>query len=212
MFKVYRFTGITGIVAILLLLALLGILAILLSPLFIGAALLILIYIVYVKFKKSIKKIIKNIKKKKIKIKNESQNGEVEIHFAKSISVESKKEEKSMTIPLNDGISSIAIEDGDNTFGDNKEKADFIAYLLKKGLKFENNSIYYNDKLVYPIYKRSYPINEIIRLYNNKPKADIIILGLKGEPNKPKFTYLIPIEHAKERMTIDELRAYLTNI
>ena len=240
MFKVYRLDGVSGIIAILLLLTLLMILAILLSPLFIGAVLLILIYLGYRKFKKSIKEFIKNINKKKIKIKNESQNGEVKIHFAKSISIESEREKKQgiqnkkkgqkpeeskLTISVKDNnkddkdnnmikeIPPIAIEeDGIKIIPEDSETKGFITYLIEKGLKFENNLLYYNDKLVYPVYKKSYPINEIIRLYDNKPEVDVIILGLKGEPHKPKFIYIIPIEHAKERMTIDELRGYLTSI
>jgi len=95
---------------------------------------------------------------------------------------------------------------------DDLETKQFITYLIEKGFKFEDDLLYHNDKLAYPIYKKSYPINEIIRLYDDKPKTDIIVLGLKGEPYKPKFIYIIPVESSKERMSIDELKDYLTNI
>ena len=233
MFKVYRLDGVSGIIAILLLLTLLVVLAMILSPILIGIILLILIYLGYRKFKKSIKEFIRNIKKKKIKIKNESQNGEVKIHFAKSVSIDvggkekeqEKQEGAKLTIAINDNAKGNA---GDNTkdnaqptadknenkfiSADDLETKQFITYLIEKGFKFKDDLLYYNDKLVYPIYKKSYPINEIIRLYNDKPKTDIIVLGLKGEPYKPKFIYLIPVENSKERMSIDELRDYLTNI
>jgi hypothetical protein len=232
MFKVYRLDGVSGIIAILLLLTLLVVLAMILSPILIGIILLVLIYLGYRKFKKSIKEFVRNIKKKKIKIKNESQNGEVKIHFAKSVSIDAggkekeqeKQEGAKLTIAINDNAKGNV---GDNTDNDNAqptiknaekvipddlETKQFITYLIEKGFKFKDDLLYYNDKLVYPIYKKSYPINEIIRLYDDKPKTDIIVLGLKGEPYKPKFIYLIPVENSKERMSIDELRNYLTNI
>lgn len=218
MFKVYRLDGVSGIVILLLLLVILLILAILLSPLFIGAILLILIYLGYRRFKKSIKEFIRNIRKKKIKIKNKSRNGEIEIHFAKSVSIESGENEKLTTMinvkdNLKNDIQSPSNKNENKPmFDDNLETKQFIAYLIEKGFKFKDNLLHYNDKSVYPIYKKSYPINEIIRLYNEKPKTDTIVLGLKGEPFKPKFIYIIPIEDSKERMSIDELKNYLTNI
>ncbi|AEH07202.1 hypothetical protein [Methanothermococcus okinawensis] len=221
MIKVYRLDGVSGIIILLLLIILLIILAIILSPLFIGLILLILIYLGYKKFKKSINRFIMKIRKKKIKIKNESENGEVKIHFAKSISIEEEKDNNSnnTTKNVNDKDTIINVnkplmeKEKEGIKKINEETEEFIRYLIEKGLKFENNLLYYNDKLVYPVYKKSYPINEIIRLYDkdNKPKTDAIILGLKGKPDKPKFIYIIPTEQAKERMSIDELRQYLIN-
>jgi hypothetical protein len=233
MFKVYKLEGFSGIIVILLLLAILIVLAIISLPILIGVIFLILVYLGYRKFKKSIKEFMRNLKKKKIKIDNESQNGDVEIHFAKSVSIESGKEEKQkqqneyieknqkekLTVAITDDSNN----DSNNGVNINKsekltmklddlETKQFVTYLIEKGLKFENDLLYYDDKLVYPIYKKSYPINEIIRLYTDKPKTDIIILGLKGEPYKPKFTYIIPVEESRERMSIDELKDYLANI
>jgi len=213
MFKVYKLDGVSGIIIILLLLVILLILTILLSPLFIGVILLILIYLGYRRFKKSIKEFIQNLKKKKIKIKNKSHNGEIEIHFAKPIPVEAEIQNENNKDNLKSNMQTPSNKNENKPmFDDNLETKQFIAYLVEKGFKFKDNLLYYNDKSVYPIYKKSYPINEIIRLYNEKPKTDIIVLGLKGEPYKPKFIYIIPIEDSKERMSIDELKNYLANI
>ena len=93
------------------------------------------------------------------------------------------------------------------------EIRDFIEYLISKGFKYdtESGTLYYGDKSVYPVYKKTYPPNNIVRLYTSKPEADIIALGLKGTPGNPKFIYLIPVEESKERMPIEELKRYLKN-
>ncbi len=240
MFKVYRLDGISGVIALLVLIILLVILAIISLPLLVGAILVLLIYLGYRRFKKSIKKFIENIKKKKIKIEDESQNGDVEIHFAKSVSIDVTNNEyqdrdkgsKAGDAKNNhngrnnhnnanvNGNKLIYVNNGENgkksnyVLKDNAELKQFITYLIENGFELKDESLYHGDKLVYPVYKKTYPINEIIRLYEdgNRPDADILVLGLKGDPYNPKFIYMIPINESSERMSIEELRKYMVKI
>ncbi|HIP16177.1 MAG TPA: hypothetical protein EYG77_03115 [Methanothermococcus okinawensis] len=194
MIKIYRFTGLSALLIILLILLLLFFLILLISPFIILLTFLIILYLVYRKFKKSISKLLKNLRKKKIKISGKSTKGEVEIHFAKNMPLESGNDLKNMS-----------------TLEIDPELDDFVKYLISKGFKYDSESgtLYYENKSVYPLYKETYPVNNIIRLYNSKPDRDIIVLGLKGMPNNPKFIYIIPVEEAKERMSIEELKRYL---
>jgi len=197
MIKVYRFTGLSALLIILLILLLLFIFTLLISPFIILLIFLITLYLIYKKFKRSISKLLKNLRKKKIKISDESIKGEIEIHFAKRVPVESGNDLKN--------ISTLKID---------PELEDFIKYLISKGFKYDSKSgmLYYGNKSVYPIYKRTYPINNIIRLYNSKPDRDVIVLGLKGTPDSPKFIYIVPVEESRERMSIEELKKYLKNL
>lgn len=206
MIKIYKLTGFSGIIFLLIIFILLIILAIMLSPFIIILIFLIVIYSIYRKSKKSIKTLLREIKKKKIKITDESSKGEVEIHFAKNIPVKPGEVDKSGgNRDSKDG------KKYDNGKHYDMIDDEFIKYLMGKGFISKDGTLYYNSKSVYPIYKKSYPVNEIIRLYSTKPEVDMIVLGLKGTPDNPKFIYLIPIEDSKERMSIGELKKYLKN-
>jgi len=236
MIKTYKLTGFSGIISLLIIFILLIILAIMLSPFIIILIFLIVIYLIYRKSKKSIKELLKKIKRKKIKITDESSKGEVEIHFAKNIPVKPGEVDKSEGNRDRD-IKDNKKYDSDNKYNtkeynnnkdvnnydtgtitiENREKKnlnnmvedEFIKYLIGKGFIPKDGTLYYNNKSIYPIYKKSYPVNEIIRLYSTKPEVDMIVLGLKGTPDNPKFIYFIPINESKERMSIGELKEYL---
>jgi len=200
MIKEYKFTGLSALLIILLLILLIITFTIVISPLIILLIILITLYLIYRKFKKSIFKLLKDLRKKKIKISDESTTGEIEIHVAKNIPVESGKgnlENREMEL-----TDSLKVD---------PEIEDFVKYLVSKGFKYDSKSgtLYYGDKSVYPLYKRTYPVNGIIRLYDSKPDVDIIVLGLKGTPDSPKFIYIIPLEECRERMSIEELKRYL---
>ncbi len=166
------------------------------------------------KFRRSINEFIKNIKKKKIKIKNESDNGEVKINFAKTIEIndensnnENKNKKESGTITLdkqNDPAQKYIEKDQD--------LSQFINYLKEHGFELKDGILYHGDKIAYPIYKKSYPVNEIIKLYDERPVCDIVVIGLKGEPSNPKFIYILPIDKTENRMGIEELKKYETKL
>ena len=197
MIKEYRFTGLSALLIILLIILLLIIFTLLISPFIIILIILIILYLIYKKLKRSISELLKNLRKKKIKVSDGSTTGEVEIHFAKRVPVESEE-----------GIKSI------DTLKTDPEFEDFVKYLISRGFKYdgESGTLYYGDRSVYPIYKKTYPVNGIIRLYNSKPDRDVIVLGLKGTPDNPKFIYIVPVEESKERMSIEELKKYLKNL
>ena len=238
MIKTYKLTGFSGIISLLIIFILLIILAIMLSPFIIILIFLIVIYLIYRKSKKSIEALLREIKKKKIKITDESSKGEVEIHFAKNIPVKPGEVDKSEgnrdrdikdnkkydsgnkynTKEYNNNkdvnnydTGTITIENREKKNLNDKVEDEFIKYLIGKGFIPKDEILYYNNKSIYPIYKKSYPVNEIIRLYSTKPEVDMIVLGLKGTPDNPKFIYFIPIEESKERMSIEELKEYLKN-
>jgi len=197
MIKEYRFTGLSALLIILLIILFLIIFTLLISPFIIILIILIILYLIYKKLKRSISELLKNLRKKKIKVSDGSTTGEVEIHFAKRVPVESEE-----------GIKSI------DTLKTDPEFEDFVKYLISRGFKYdgESGTLYYGDRSVYPIYKKTYPVNGIIRLYNSKPDRDVIVLGLKGTPDNPKFIYIVPVEESKERMSIEELKKYLKNL
>ncbi|HID47600.1 MAG TPA: hypothetical protein EYH15_01010 [Methanothermococcus okinawensis] len=190
MIKVYRFTGLSALLVILLIFLILFLLTLLISPIIILLILLLTLYLLYLRFKKSIVELLRRVKKKKIKISEGSAPGKLEIEVAKNTPERSVVE---------------GFKDLD------PEIEDFIKYLISKGFKYDikTGTLYYGSKTVYPIYKKAYPINEIIRLYHSKPEVDVIVLGLKGTPDNPKFIYIIPVEESKERMSIGELQRYL---
>ncbi|AEF96134.1 hypothetical protein [Methanotorris igneus] len=189
MIKVYRIDGIWAILILGLILLLIIAGVFLLIPL----AVLLGTYLLYRKFKVSIHEFIKKLRRKKIKIKDTSQSGEVKINFGRKIPIEDSSE-----------ISKTKEESKGEI---NEEIREFIEYLKNVGMEFKDGVLYYEGKKLYPTYRKSYPVNEIIKL--DIPKDfDAIILGLKGFPWEPKFLYLIPIDEAKERMSIDELKKY----
>ena len=187
MIKEYRFTGLSALLVILLIFLLLFLFTLLLSPIIILLTLLLILYLIYQRFKNSISQMLKNLRKKKIKISEDSTRGELEIDLVKRTSESLKLD---------------------------PEMEEFIKYLVSKGFKYDakNGRLYYGNRLVYAIYKKTYPINNIIRLYNSKPEVDIIVLGLKGTPDNPKFIFFIPVEESRERMSIEELKRYLKRL
>ncbi|XRP96420.1 hypothetical protein ACO3UB_05600 [Methanocaldococcus sp. 16A] len=192
--KIYRVSGITGIFLIFLILLLLVILALVALPVFL---ILMAIFGGYILLKYKVKSLFKKIwyklRRKKIKIEDASTNGEVKINFAKRIEIEDSKIETNNINTLLDYL-----DENTKTF----------AYYLKNiGAEFRDDGIYFKGFKIYPIFKKSYPINEIIKL--NYPKnIDAVVLGLKGEPYEPKFLYLIPKEFLKERMSLSELKNF----
>ncbi|MBW9223640.1 hypothetical protein KKP90_03505 [Methanothermococcus sp. SCGC AD-155-E23] len=189
MIKEYRFTGLSALLVLLLIFLLLFFFTLLLSPIIILLVLLLILYLLYQRFKNSISQLLRNLRKKKIKISEGSTRGELEIEFART----------------SRATDSLDLD---------PEMEDFIKYLVSKGFKYDTKSgkLYYGSKLVYALYKRTYPINNIIRLYDSKPDVDIIVLGLKGTPDNPKFIFLIPVEESRERMSIEELKRYLKKL
>ncbi|WP_452299602.1 hypothetical protein [Methanococcus aeolicus] len=177
------------------------------------------------KIYKSIKAGIRKLKTKKVKIEDNSSNGAVEVRYAKTLPVEEVKEDSAIISVHTRDLNLENNNNNNNNIDETKEeklktekslleadKEQFINYLVQQGLTLKDNILYYLDKSVYPIYKKSYPINNIIRLYDKTPKEDLIILGLKGAPNNPKILYSIPTAESKERMNIDELKNYIINI
>ncbi len=222
--KIIKLDGITGIIIILILLLILILLALLSLPIIALVVGIILLYIIYLKTKNKIHKIIKDLKKKKIKIEDKSECGEIEIKLAKKIDIKSNDDKNNIKTNndknnLNNTKSNNKNNNNFNNENNNDnginlveiygfETVEFINYLLANNFKIKDGILYYNNFKVYPIYKKTYPVNEIIKLYEKKPECDKIILGLKGEPSKPKFIYLIPIGESKGRMSIDELKQY----
>ncbi|ACV24456.1 hypothetical protein [Methanocaldococcus fervens] len=196
--KVYRIGGITGIFLVFLTLLLLIILAIFALPIFL---ILMAIFGGYVLLKYKVKSFFKKIwyrlRRKKIKIEDASTNGEVKINFAKRIEIDDKKVETNNINALLDYL-------------DENTRA-FAYYLKKIGAEFREDGIYFKGFKIYPIFKKSYPINEIIKL-EYPEDIDAVVLGLKGEPYEPKFLYLIPKEFLKDRMSISELRRFEINL
>jgi hypothetical protein len=193
MIKVYRIDGIWAILILGLILLLIIAGAFLLLPLAVLGIVLLGAYLLYRKFKVSIHEFIRKLRRKKIKIKDTSQSGEVKINFGRKIPIEDSSE-TSKTKEESKG-------------GFNEEIRGFIEYLKSIGMEFKDGALYYEGKKLYPTYRKSYPVNEIIKL-TIPDNFDAIILGLKGFPWEPKFLYLIPIDEAKERMSIDELKKY----
>ncbi|EHP85411.1 hypothetical protein [Methanotorris formicicus] len=192
MIRVYRINGTWSILilGLILLLIIAGIF--LLLPLAVLGIVLLGVYLLYRRFKVSINEFIWKLRKKKIKIKDTSQSGDVKINFGRKI-------------PIEDSSETYKTKELKEEF--NGEVGEFIGYLKNIGMEFKDGVLYYNNKKLYPIYRRSYPVNEIIKL-TIPDNFDAIILGLKGFPYEPKFLYLIPINEAKERMSVDELKKY----
>ncbi|WP_456374524.1 hypothetical protein [Methanocaldococcus sp.] len=189
--KVYRLGILEGFIIFLILL----ILAILMLPLFLVILGVFLIYILFkYKVKDFFKKILYKIKRKKIKIEDVSNNGYVKINFGKRIEIEDSS----------DKLKNISLNNLDKL--DETTKT-FIYYLKNVGAELKDDGIYFKGYKVYPIFKKTYPINEIIKL-NYPENIDAVILGLKGESYEPKYLYLIPKEFLKERMHIDEIKKF----
>ncbi|WP_423793203.1 hypothetical protein ACPB8Q_03035 [Methanocaldococcus indicus] len=186
--RIYRISGLTFILFILVFLAILIVLFILFLPLFIIIFLIILIIILSFIFKKKIKNFIRNLRKKKIKIEYIDSKGDISIHFPKRIPIENE-------------------EANSNIINIDENLKPFILYLKKKGLEIKEDGYYFKGYKVYPIYKKSYPLNEIIKL-EYPEDIDAVILGLKGEVYEPKFLYLIPKEFLKNRMSLDEIKRF----
>jgi hypothetical protein len=198
MMKVYSLNRISPIFWIFLIpLIIIGL--ILIIPIIFLAVVLGAIYLGYKKIKSGINGIIRKLKTKKIKIKGSSENGEVKINFSKKLEIVEETLEE--TIP-------VISED----VGEKWEHKQFINYLKDNGLSENDEKLYYFDKSVYPIYKKTYPVNEIIKLYDETPDEDMIVLGLKGGYDDPKLLYLIPKEECKSRMSISELKEYEINL
>ncbi|ADC70301.1 conserved hypothetical protein [Methanocaldococcus sp. FS406-22] len=196
--KVYRVSGVTGIFLILLILLLLVVLAIIALPIFLALMLIFGGYfLLKYRIKSFFRKIWYKLRRKKIKIEDASKNGEVKINFAKRIEIE-------------DGTTKIENINSLLTHLDENTKV-FTYYLKNIGAEFRDDGIYFRGYKIYPIYKKSYPINEIISL-KYPENTDAVILGLKGSPDEPKFLYLIPKEFLKDRMSISELKRFEINL
>ena len=196
--KVYRVSGVTGIFLILLILLLLVVLAIIALPIFLALMLIFGGYfLLKYKVKSFYKKIWYRLRRKKIKIEDASTSGEVKINFAKRIEIED---------------STAKVENINALLNQLDENAKTFAYYLKNiGAEFRDDGIYFKGYRIYPIYKKSYPINEIISL-KYPGNIDAVVLGLKGSPDEPKFLYLIPKEFLKDRMSISELKRFEINL
>ncbi len=180
--KVYKISGNKAIILFIIIILFLLILFLLALPIIIFLFILILGYIFFkYKFKGFLKHIYYRLRRKKIKIIDNSNNGEIKINFRKSL---------------------------ENVDDDTKM---FINYLKNIGAKVDKRYVYINGYKAYPIYKSSYPVNEIITL-NYPEDVEAVILGLKGSPDNPKFLFLIPKEFLKRRMHIDEIKRFILNI
>jgi len=192
--KVYRVSGITGIFLILLILLLLVVLAVFALPIFL---ILMAVFGGYILLKYKVKSFFKKLwyklRRKRIKIEDTSTNGEVKINFAKRIEIEDSKIETNNINTLLDYL-------------DENTKT-FAHYLKNIGAEFRKDGIYFKGYKIFPIFKKSYPINEIITL-KYPENIDAVVLGLKGEPYEPKFLYLIPKEFLKDRMSVSELKRF----
>ncbi|MBA2852482.1 hypothetical protein HNP89_000419 [Methanococcus maripaludis] len=198
MMKIYSLNRISPIFWIFLIpLIILGL--ILIIPIIFLAVVLGAIYLGYKKIKSGINGIIRKLKTKKIKINGSSENGDVKINFSKKLEIVEETLEESIPVISED-------------VGEKWEHKQFINYLKDNGLSENSEKLYYFDKSVYPIYKKTYPVNEIIKLYDETPGEDMIVLGLKGGYDDPKLLYLIPKEECKNRMSISELKDYEINL
>ena len=222
--KTYNLTNMSFFSNILLFTIAILLFAVLALPLILLGLLVAIIYLGH-KIYKSIKSGIRKLKTKKVKIEDISSNGEVEVKYSKTLPIEEIKEDSAVISVHTRDLNLENNNNNNNNIDKAKEeklktekslsdldKEQFINYLVEQGLTLKDNILYYLDKSVYPIYKKSYPINNIIRLYEKKPEEDTIILGLKGAPYNPKFIYSIPTAESKERMNIDELKDYIINI
>lgn len=153
----------------------------------------------YKKIKSGINGIIRKLKTKKIKVTGSSDNGEVLINFSKKLEIEEESVEEDIPVIFEDKC-------------ENWEHKQFINYLMNNGLSENDEKLYYFDKSVYPVYKKTYPVNEVIKLYEETPEEDMIVLGLKGDYDDPKLLYIIPKEKCKSRMSISELKEYEINL
>jgi len=172
---------------------------ILIIPIIFLAIVLGAIYLCYKKLKSGINGIIRKLKTKKIKVTGSSDNGEVQINFSKKVEIEEETIEENIPVISEDT-------------GEKWEHKQFINYLMNNGLSENDGKLYYFDKSVYPIYKKTYPVNEVVKLYDEIPEEDMIVLGLKGDYDDPKLLYLIPKEKCKSRMGISELKEYEINL
>jgi len=198
MMKVYSLNKISPIFWIFLLpLVIIGLIIII--PIIFLAIILGAIYLGYKKLKSGINGIIRKLKTKKIKVTGSSDNGSVQINFSKKLEIVEENFEESIPVISEDN-------------GEKWEHKQFINYLMSNGLSENNGKLYYFDKSVYPIYKKTYPVNEVIKLYDETPEEDMIVLGLKGGYDDPKLLYLIPKEKCKNRMSISELKEYEINL
>jgi len=155
------------------------------------------IYYGYKKLKKGISETIRNLRKRKIKITDTSENGDVKINF----------------IHENDQKIEVEVKNLQNETSNEKwEIKQFTNYLKNYGLYECDGKLYYFDKSVFPVYKKSYPVNEVIKLYDSEIDADMLVLGLKGESDDPKFLYLVPKGVYMQRMTVEELKKYEVNL
>ncbi|ABR54528.1 conserved hypothetical protein [Methanococcus vannielii SB] len=203
MIKVYSLNKITPIFWIFLIPIVLIGLFLIIPMIFLGIFLAI-IYYSYKKAKKLVSQTIKNLRKRKIKITGTSENGDVKINFSQNIPIEELKEARI--------INEISILETSDAKSEKWEIKQFINYLKSYGLTETDEKIYYFDKSVFPLYKKSYPVNEVIKIYEETIFADLVVLGLKGEPSDPKLLYVIPSTECKQRMTIDELKKYEINL
>jgi len=198
MMKVYSLNRISPIFWIFLIpLIIIGL--ILIIPIIFLAIVLGAIYLCYKKLKSGINGIIRKLKTKKIKVTGSSDNGEVQINFSKKVEIEEETIEENIPVISEDT-------------GEKWEHKQFINYLMNNGLSENDGKLYYFDKSVYPIYKKTYPVNEVVKLYDEIPEEDMIVLGLKGDYDDPKLLYLIPKEKCKSRMGISELKEYEINL
>ncbi len=185
--KIIRLSPGKFLLFFILFILIMGLLFFLLFPLFLLLLIMGVIFIIYLKFKKRLKDIWLNFKKKRIKIEYKDNSGKIDIHFPKKIPIEGENENKKY----------------------NNITDPFVIYLKKLGAKIdEKGNIYFRGYKVYPIFKKSYPINEIISL-DYPDDIDAVVLGLKGEPYEPKFLFLIPKENLKRRMKLDEIKRFI---
>ncbi|WP_456471915.1 hypothetical protein [Methanocaldococcus sp.] len=175
--KVYKLTGFK---AILFLIIFFTALFILLSISLVLLLPIILIFLLYILYKLKIKRFFKNLwwKLRKKRIKVEDYSTNGEIKIRFPKRIKVEGEED-----------------------------EFIKYLIKLGGKKDGNFIIFKGYKCYPIFKKSYPLNEVLTL-NYPEDAEAVILGLKGEPYNPKFIYLIPKEFLKHRMSLEEIKRF----
>ncbi|MBP2201086.1 ATP:corrinoid adenosyltransferase [Methanococcus voltae] len=91
---------------------------------------------------------------------------------------------------------------------DNLDYKKFVEYLKSNGLIEKNGALYLFDKSVYAVYQDSYPVNDLVSIYEEKPETDIVILGLKGKPSEPKKIYNIPTKITENKIKLEDLEEF----
>ncbi|MBP2144185.1 ATP:corrinoid adenosyltransferase [Methanococcus voltae] len=139
-----------------------------------------------------------------IKIEKFETDDSIEINISnKNIDNDNNKIDTDKDIKITNNV-----ENKETIEFDNLDHKKFVEYLKSNGLIEKNGALYLFDKSVYAVYQDSYPVNELVSIYEEKPETDIVILGLKGKPSEPKKVYNIPTKITENKMKLEDLEEF----